>query len=110
MSRSLAIISIIIGWIGVSISPMFDSVIVSEGYNLSQHRLGFPMPIIEQHTWLTPMEDAFPFKLGLVNPQEHPTDILFLNYFLSIVMVAVMIYLFMVVIKLIIRKTKRVKL
>lgn len=110
MSRRLFIILIIIGWIGVSFSPMFDSVIVTEDYNLTQHRLGFPLPIIEQHTWLTPMEDVFPFKLGLVNPQEHPTDILFLNYFLSIAMVTVMTYFFMVVINLIIRKTKRVKL
>lgn len=107
MSRRLFIISLVIGVIGVSISPMFDSVMVKENYNLTQHRLGFPLPLIEQHTWLTPMEDAFPFELGLVNPQEHPTDILFLNYFLSIAIVTVIIYIFLVAVKLI-RKTKKI--
>ncbi len=92
---------------GVSISPMFDTVMVTENYNLTQHRLGFPMPIIEQHTWLTPMEDAFPFELGLVNPQEHPTEILFINYVLSIAIVTVIIYIFLLAIKLI-RKSKKV--
>jgi hypothetical protein len=101
MSRRLFIISLVIGVIGVSISPMFDSVMVTENYNLTQHRLGFPLPIIEQHTWLTPMDDAFPFELGLVNPQEHPTDILFIYYFLSIAIVTVIIYFFLVAIKLI---------
>jgi hypothetical protein len=105
MSRRLLVISLIIGWIGVSVSPLFDSVIVTKEYDLYQHRLGFPLPIIEQHTWLTPMEEAFPFKLGLVNPQEHPTDILFMNYFLSIIMVTVTIYLFMTFIKLIVQKS-----
>lgn len=100
MSRRLFIISLVIGVIGVSISPMFVSVMVTENYNLTQHRLGFPLPIIEQHTWLTPMEDAFPYELGLVNPQEHPTDILFLNYFLSIAIVTVIIYIFLVAVKL----------
>jgi hypothetical protein len=107
LSRRLFIISLVIGVIGVSISPIFDSVMVTENYNLTQHRLGFPLPIIEQHTWLTPMEDAFPFELGLVNPQEHPTDILFLNYFLSIAIVTVIIYIFLVAIKLI-RKTEKI--
>lgn len=50
------------------------------------------------------MDEALPFTLGLVNPQEHPTDLLFLNYFLSIAMVTAIVYLFMVVIKLIKRK------
>lgn len=107
LSRRLFIISLVIGVIGVSISPMFDSVIGTENYNLTQHRLGFPIPIIEQHTWLTPMEDAFPFKLGLVNPQEHSTDILFINYFFSIAIVTLIIYIFLVALKLI-KNTKKI--
>lgn len=67
--RSLLFFSFAIGWIAVSITPLFDTIIVTSEYDLTKHRIGFPLPIIEQHTSLTPLEDAFPFQLGMVNPQ-----------------------------------------
>jgi hypothetical protein len=85
LGQRLLLTSIFIGWICVSITPIFDSVRVTSDYDLTKHRLGFPLPIIEQHTSLTPMEDAFPFHLGLVNPQEHPTTLLLGNYVLLVV-------------------------
>lgn len=107
VNRRLYIITISIGWIVVTLSPMFDSVVVQDDSGLANHRLGFPLPIIEQHTWLTPMEEAFPFKLGLVDPQEHPTDILFLNYFLSTFIVTLTIVLLMLLVKISRRKIKK---
>jgi hypothetical protein len=35
---------------------------------------------------------VFPFKLGLLDQKEHPTDILFLNYLFSIVSIATIVY------------------
>jgi hypothetical protein len=85
-------ISILIGWIGVTITPFFDSVIVTPDYDLTKHRLGLPLPIIEQNTWLTPLEDAFPFELGLVSPLENPTKILIGNYLSLVVAAACAVY------------------
>jgi len=98
MSRRLLIISVIIGCLSVSISPLFDHVTVTENYNLHKHRLGFPLPIIEQNTSLTSVNE--PFSLGVVSPQEHPTELLVFNYFLSIVIVTLVVYLLMMMVKL----------
>src|SRR5574342_280803 len=78
--KSLLFFSFAIGWIAVSITPLFDTIIVTSEYDLTKHRLGFPLPIIEQHTSLTALEDAFPFQLGMINPQEHPSSLLLGNY------------------------------
>ncbi|WP_335429913.1 hypothetical protein [Bacillus sp. JJ1609] len=89
------LISIAIGWLGVSITPFFDSVIVTAEYDLTMHKLGFPLPIIEQHTSLTPLEEAFPFRLGLVNLQENPTSLLIGNYSLQVILASITFYFLM---------------
>ncbi|WNF24628.1 hypothetical protein [Mesobacillus jeotgali] len=92
----LLMISIFIGVIGISITPFFDSVVVTPDYDLTKHRLGLPLPIIEQNTWLTPLDDAFPFELGLVSPQENPTKILIGNYLLLVVAAVGTVYMILV--------------
>ncbi|WP_442600046.1 hypothetical protein [Neobacillus sp. D3-1R] len=87
------IFSFIIAFMIVTISPIFDSVLVTNYNQVEHHRLGFPLPIIEQHTTLTPLNESFPFKLGLLDPREHPTDILFFNYLLSIVSIAIVVFI-----------------
>jgi hypothetical protein len=95
--QRLLIISIAMGWIGVSITPFFDSVIVTAEYDLTKHKLGFPLPIIEQHTSLTPLDDAFPFHMGLVNPQEHPTSLLIGNYSVQVILASIAFYILMMI-------------
>ncbi|MFK9094265.1 hypothetical protein [Bacillus salipaludis] len=68
MNRRFIFISLIIGWLLVSISPVFDTAIVTNSHDLSHLRLGFPLPIIEQHTSLTPMEEDFPLTVWLLSP------------------------------------------
>lgn len=92
-------ISFLIGWIGISITPFFDSVVVTSDYDLTRHRLGLPLPIIEQNTWLTPLDDAFPFELGLVSPQENPTKIIIGNYLFLVIAAVLFVYMFLVCIK-----------
>jgi hypothetical protein len=89
----LLIVSIFIGWIGVTITPLFDSVTVTSKYDLTKHRLGLPLPIIEQHTSLTPLEDVYPFELGFVSPQEHPTTLIAGNYLILVVTAVFAVYL-----------------
>jgi hypothetical protein len=103
MNRSLIFISLIIGWLLVSISPLFDSVIVKNSNDLSHLRLGFPLPIIEQQTSLTPMEDDFPLTVGLLNPQENPTDLLFFNYVFSILIITLSAYVCIVTMNFFVR-------
>ncbi|MBT2691603.1 hypothetical protein [Bacillus sp. ISL-55] len=93
LRHKLLIVSIFIGWIGVTITPLFDSVIVTSNYDLTKHRLGLPLPIIEQHTSLTPMEDAYPFELGFFSPQEHPTTLIAGNYLILVVTAVFGVYL-----------------
>ncbi|UYZ23754.1 hypothetical protein [Mesobacillus jeotgali] len=92
LRHRLLLVSILIGWIEVTITPFFDSVTVTPDYDLTKHRLGLPLPIIEQNTWLTPLEDAFPFELGLVSPLENPTQILIGNYLFLVVAAACAVY------------------
>ncbi|MEW8987632.1 MAG: hypothetical protein AB2401_11635, partial [Bacillus sp. (in: firmicutes)] len=88
------------------ITPFFDSVVVTPDYDLTKHRLGLPLPIIEQNTWLTPLDDAFPFELGLVSPQENPTKILIGNYLLLVVAAVGTVYMILVWIKVL---SKRIR-
>ncbi|WP_160725381.1 hypothetical protein [Bacillus sp. USDA818B3_A] len=104
MNRCIFFISLIFGWLAVSISPIFDTIIVSNSYDLSYHRLGFPLPIIEQHTSLTPMVDDFPLTLGLLNPQENTTDLLVFNYILSILIISLTIMVSIQTIRFLVRK------
>ncbi|WP_423410152.1 hypothetical protein AABM38_09555 [Heyndrickxia sp. MSNUG] len=96
-------ISIALGWIGVSITPFFDSVPVTAEYDLTKHKLGYPLPIIEQHTSLTPLDDAIPFHLGLVNPQEHPTSLLIGNYSLQVILASIIFYILIMIFAYLIR-------
>lgn len=89
--------SIAMGWIGVSITPFFDSVTVTAEYDLTKHQLGFPLPIIEQHTSLTPLNDAFPFQLGMVNPHENPTSLLIGNYSLQVILASITFYILIMI-------------
>ncbi|MGM8214732.1 hypothetical protein ACLIA0_04055 [Bacillaceae bacterium W0354] len=107
MSRRTLIISLVISFLGVSISPLFDSVTVTERSDLTNHRLGYPIPFVEQQASLTPLNDDYPFELGLLSPQEHSTKILFINYFISIILTALLIYLMIILFRLIIHKTLR---
>ncbi|RSD28840.1 hypothetical protein [Mesobacillus subterraneus] len=100
----LWLLSYLIALIGVSITPLFDSVTVTSGYDLSKHRLGLPLPIIEQHTSLEPLPDAFPFELGFVSPQEHPTELLRGNYLLLVFLAWFIVYFSFFAIKWIIGK------
>ncbi|MFT9600270.1 hypothetical protein [Mesobacillus sp.] len=102
----LLMISIFIGVIGISITPFFDSVVVTTDYDLTRHRLGLPLPIIEQNTWLTPLDDAFPFELGLVSPQENPTKILMGNYLFLVVAAVVTVYMILVSIKVLYKRIR----
>lgn len=102
----LLMISIVIGVIGISITPFFDSVVVTRDYDLTRHRLGFPLPIIEQNTWLTPLEDAFPFELGIVSPQENPTKILIGNYLFLVVAAVVTVYMVLMSIKVFYKRSR----
>lgn len=97
-------ISFLIGWIGISITPFFDSAVVTSDYDLTRHRLGLPLPIIEQNTWLTPLDDAFPFELGLVSPQENPTKIIIGNYLFLVMAAVLFVYMFLVCIKLLFKR------
>ncbi|MEW9052515.1 MAG: hypothetical protein AB2392_15245 [Neobacillus sp.] len=106
MNRRLLFISLVIGWLAVSISPLFDTVIVSNANDLSHLRLGFPLPIIEQNTTLTPMEDDFPLTVGLLSPQENATDLLVFNYVFSILIITLISYFCVLVLKLLARKLK----
>ncbi|MGG1677958.1 hypothetical protein ACIFOT_19675 [Neobacillus sp. NRS-1170] len=106
MNRRLFFISLIIGWLAVSISPIFDTVIMSNSNDLSHLRLGFPLPIIEQNTTLTPMEDDFPLTVGLLSPQENATDLLVFNYVFSILIITVISYFCILLMKLLVRKLK----
>jgi hypothetical protein len=108
MNRRLFFISLIIGWLAVSIAPIFDTVIVSNSNDLSHLRLGFPLPIIEQHTSLTPMEDDFPLAVGLLNPQENATELLVFNYVFSILIITVISYFCILLLKLLVRKLIKV--
>jgi hypothetical protein len=92
MKKRGFIFSIIYAFILVTISPLFDLVLVTNYNQVEHHRLGFPLPIIEQHTTLTPLDESFPFELGLLDPREHPTDILLFNYWLAIVIIAMVVY------------------
>ena len=102
----LLLISVFIGWIGISITPFFDSVIVTPDYDLTRHRLGVPLPIIEQNTWLTPLEDAFPFELGLVSPQENPTKVLIGNYLFLVVTTVFAVYMSLLSIKFLYKRVR----
>ncbi|GAM14884.1 hypothetical protein [Mesobacillus selenatarsenatis] len=93
LRHKLLIVSIFIGWIGVTINPLFDSVTVTSDYDLTNHRLGLPLPVIEQHTSLTPLEDAYPFELGFVSPLEHPTTLIAGNYLILVVTAVFAVYL-----------------
>jgi hypothetical protein len=106
MNRRLFFISLVIGWLSVSISPLFDTVIVSNSADLSHLRLGFPLPIIEQNTTLTPMEDDFPLTVGLLSPQENATDLLVSNYVFSILIITLISYFCILLLKLLARKLK----
>lgn len=108
MSRRLIIISFIIGWLIVSISPVFDTMIVTNSTDLSHLRLGFPLPIIEQHTSLTPMEKDLPLTLGLLSPQENPTDLLFFNYVFSIFILTLTIFVSIFTIGFLLGELKRI--
>jgi len=106
LRHRLVWISIFIGWIGVTVTPFFDSVVVTPDYDLTRHRLGLPLPIIEQNTWLTPLEDAFPFELGLVSPLENPTKILIGNYLFLVVAAVVFVYMILVSIKVLYKRIR----
>jgi hypothetical protein len=92
-------ISLFLGFIFVTITPFFDTVLITTYKQVEKHRLGYPLPIIEQHTTLTPIDDSFPFELGLVDPRNHPTDILFINYSLSVFIIGTFIYIIYFVIR-----------
>ncbi|WHY77294.1 hypothetical protein QNH20_25010 [Neobacillus sp. WH10] len=108
MNRRLFFISLIFGWLAVSISPILDTVIVSNSNDLSHLRLGFPLPIIEQNTSLTPMEGDFPITLGLLNPKENATDLLVFNYSFSILIITVISYICILLMKLLVRRLIKV--
>lgn len=104
--HKLFFISVFIGWFAVSITPFFDSAIVTHDYDLTRHRLGLPLPIIEQHTSLTPLEDAFPFELGLVSPQENPTKVLIGNYLFLVVTAVFAVYMSLLSIKFLYKRVR----
>lgn len=106
LRHRLFLISFLIGWIGVTITPFFDSVIVTSDYDLTKHRLGLPLPIIEQHTSLTPLEDAFPFELGLVSPQENPTSILIGNYVFLVATTVFIVYMILLMINFLFKRIR----
>ncbi|MCM3666189.1 hypothetical protein M3204_17355 [Mesobacillus subterraneus] len=106
LRHRLLLASIFIGWICVSITPVFDSVRVTAEYALTKHRIGFPLPIIEQHTSLTPMDDAYPFHLGLLSPQETPTTLLLGNYVLQFVIAVLGVYVILIAIKYLLKELR----
>ncbi|MCM3781686.1 hypothetical protein M3231_01755 [Neobacillus mesonae] len=103
-TRRLIIISVIFGFILTTISPVFDSVTVTGYEQLENHKLGMPMAFLVQHTTLTPMEDAYPFELGLLDPREHPIGIIPFSYLLSVVIAAVFAFLILFVLNKILSK------
>lgn len=82
--------------------------IVSNSNDLSYLRFGFPLPIIEQQTSLTPMEKDFPLTVGVLSPQENATDLLAFNYFFSILIVTLTTYITILAIKFLVRKLIKV--
>ncbi|MEK5057231.1 MULTISPECIES: hypothetical protein [unclassified Paenibacillus] len=81
--RTLVLLSIILGFLLAAASPMLDSKLITDAEQLNHHELGLPFPFLVQHTTLTPMEGAFPFELGLLDPREHPSSIIPFSYFLN---------------------------
>jgi hypothetical protein len=106
LQHRLMLISLFLGWVGVTITPLFDSVTVTSDYDLTRHRLGKPLPIIEQHTSLTPMEDAFPFELGFVSPQEHPTTLNLGNYVILVLAAGIAVYIILFSIMSLYKRTR----
>ncbi|WLD93000.1 hypothetical protein [Alkalihalobacillus sp. AL-G] len=94
MNIVLGLLSFIIAVFMVTVTPLVDSVVITEPAQLEHHRLGYPLPIIEQHTTLSPMKKDFPFRLGIVDPHNHPTDILFKNYLISTLIMTIFIFIF----------------
>ncbi|WLR57531.1 hypothetical protein LC048_12120 [Mesobacillus subterraneus] len=96
LSLRLILISFSSVGIGVTITPLFDSVTVTSDYDLTKHRLGQTFPIIEQHTSLTPMEEAYPFELGFVSPKEHPTTFIHENYLILVLIAGFAVYIILI--------------
>jgi hypothetical protein len=46
MRQKAYIFSLLIGFVIVTISPIFDSVVVTNYNQVEHHRLGFPLPIL----------------------------------------------------------------
>ena len=107
MSRVLVGLCLLSAFVIVTVSPIFDFVIVNGYEQVNHHRLGFPLPIIEQHTTLTPLDESFPFRLGLLDPREHPTDLLIGNYLVSIISIAVILIAILWALNWLIRTNKK---
>lgn len=99
MSKKIIKITLFISCVIVLLSPVIIPVTVTDYSQLYKLRLGFPFPIIEQHTPLTPMEKDFPFTLKMLDPRHAPTDFLFLNFVISVITVAIPIFLFIYLVK-----------
>lgn len=87
--RLLAGTSLVVVWV----SPFFTPAIANQQRDLDKIRFGGPIPFLQQATSMTPPASAFPLKIHrLLNPQEYPTQILWGRFWLSVLLMAGLIW------------------
>jgi hypothetical protein len=88
--RLIAMTSFVIVWV----SPFLTPATARQLSDLDNLQFGGPIPFLEQHTTFSPPDTAFPIRYSrLLNPQEYPTQILRWRFWLSVVLVAGLIWL-----------------
>ncbi|HEY3364852.1 MAG TPA: hypothetical protein VGK74_07370 [Symbiobacteriaceae bacterium] len=105
--RFIAVTSFLVVWV----SPFFTPATVHEPGELAGVRFGGPIRFMEQHPTLTPPDEAFPLHFTrLLNPQEHPTTILWGRFVLSMLLVAGLLWGAQGIIRLIRRAATGIRL
>lgn len=88
MGRRTITTVILLSVLLVTATPFVLPVTVTTPEELRDLRLGAPVPFIRQESHLTPPSEAFPLRLNLLSPWEHPTRILWGNLIASVAIVA----------------------
>lgn len=73
----------------VWVSPFLTPAVAYIRSDLDTIRFGGPVRFLQQASSLTPSDSAFPIRfVRLLNPHEHPTQILWGRFWLSVMLVA----------------------
>lgn len=80
----------------VWVSPFLTPAVAYTRGDLDTIRFGGPIRFLQQVSSITPSDSAVPIRFDrLLNPQEHPTQILWGRFWLSVVLVAGLVWLLM---------------